>query len=146
MALRASRALVEATFKQFRDCGSGRNECQALWVGPIADPELVSQLVHPLHDASPVGFQLNGEWLTTFWLRLARERLCVRVQVHTHPGAAYHSATDDAFPIVHSPGFLSLVIPRFATGPVGLDGAYLTRIGRDGQWSQVAILDHLEIL
>jgi hypothetical protein len=41
---------------------------------------------------------------------------------------------------------LSLVIPRFATGPIGFDGAYLTRIGCDGQWSQVTIPDHLEIL
>lgn len=145
MALRATRALFQGTFEQFRSCGRGRNECQALWVGPVADPELVSHLVHPLHDASPVGFQLNAEWLTDFWLKMARERLCVRAQVHTHPGAAYHSATDDAFPIVHSPGFLSLVIPRFATGPVGFDGAYLTRIGDDGAWRQVAIEDHLEI-
>jgi hypothetical protein len=146
MPLRASRALFEDTFKQFRNCGCGRNECQALWVGPIADPELVSHLVHPVHDASPVGFQLEEQWLTAFWLRMAREALCVRVQVHTHPGSAYHSATDDAYPIVHSPGFLSLVIPRFATGPVGFDGAYLTRIGGNGEWGQVAIPDHLEIV
>lgn len=144
MAYRAPCSLLAETFAQLRACGCGRNECQALWVGPVADPEFLTELVHPVHDASPVGFQLDDAWLTEFWLKMARDRLAVRVQVHTHPGAAYHSATDDAYPIVHSPGFLSLVIPRFATGPVGFEGAYLTRIDDDGQWRQVAIPNHLE--
>lgn len=145
MACRISRGLLERTFEQLRACGSGRNECQALWVGPVAHPEQLSRLVHPLHDASPVGFQLDEDWLTGFWLEMAREGLSVRVQIHTHPGAAYHSATDDAFPIVHWPGFLSLVIPAFAMGHIGFDRAYLAQIGADGRWREVAIHDHLDI-
>ncbi len=35
-------------------------------------------------------------------------------QVHTHPGEAYHSETDDHQPIVTLVGGLSLVIPFFA--------------------------------
>ncbi len=145
MAYRIRRGLLESTFEQFRSCGCGRNECQALWVGPVADPQRISRLVHPVHDASPVGFQVDPEWLTQFWLDMAREQLSIRVQVHTHPGAAYHSATDDAFPIVHSPGFLSLVIPRFATGLVGFERAYLAQIDADGRWFEADIQRLLEI-
>jgi proteasome lid subunit RPN8/RPN11 len=145
MAFRIPHELLERTFGQLRACGCGRNECQALWVGPVAHPELISRLVHPAHSASPVGFQLDEAWLTSFWLDMAREGLSVRVQVHTHPGAAYHSATDDAFPMVHSPGFLSLVIPNFGLGPVGFERAFLAQIGDDGEWRQVAIDNHLEI-
>lgn len=36
-------------------------------------------------------------------------------QVHTHPGEAYHSITDDALPIVTIVGGLSVVIPDFAS-------------------------------
>lgn len=145
MAYRIRRGLLEQTFEQLRACGCSRNECQALWVGPVGHPDEISRLIHPEHDASPVGFQLKEAWLTRFWLDMARGGLSVRVQIHMHPGRAYHSATDDAFPIVHSPGFLSLVIPNFATGPVGFDWAFLAQIDDDGRWQEVAILDHLEI-
>lgn len=114
-------------------------------MAPVAGPGQISRVVHPEHEASPVGFQLDQTWLTRFWLDTARDGLSVRVQIHTHPGPAYHSATDDAFPIVHSPGFLSLVIPNFATGPVGFDRAFLAQIAEDGRWREVAIHDHLEI-
>lgn len=35
-------------------------------------------------------------------------------QVHTHPTSAYHSDTDDHYPLVTLVGALSLVIPNFA--------------------------------
>lgn len=41
-------------------------------------------------------------------------------QVHTHPTDAYHSSTDDHFPLVTLRGALSLVIPDFARA--GMDG------------------------
>jgi hypothetical protein len=68
------------------------------------------------------------------------------VQVHTHPGAAYHSTTDDAFPLIHSPGFLSLVIPRFAQGPIGFGDAFLAEIQPDGGWRAKSINDALELV
>lgn len=146
MPHRLSRALLEQTFAQFRHCGAGRRECQALWVGPWADPLLITEVVHPRHSASPVGFQLDSDWLSDFWTRLSVEELGIRIQCHTHPGTAYHSATDDAFPILHTPGFLSLVFPRFAQGPVGFDQAFLAQIVDTGRWREVAISDHLELV
>src|SRR5207244_7264289 len=35
-------------------------------------------------------------------------------QVHTHPTTAYHSSTDDHFPLVTLVGALSVVLPNFA--------------------------------
>lgn len=145
MVHRIPRGLLQQTFEQLRACGCGRNECQALWLGPVTQPSQISRLVHPKHDASPVGFQLDETWLTRFWLQMARDGLSVRIQIHTHPGRAYHSATDDAFPIIHSPGFLSLVIPNFAQGPIGFERAFLAQIASEGRWREVAIHDHLEI-
>lgn len=139
------RQLLDETFDRLRSCGGGRRECQALWVGPWSDPKRISRVVHPQHSASAVGFTLADNWLTAFWSSLAEAGEGVRVQVHTHPGAAYHSTTDDAFPILTVPGFLSLVIPRFALGPIGFEGAFLARLGEDGCWREVPIRDHLEI-
>lgn len=35
-------------------------------------------------------------------------------QLHTHAFEAFHSSIDDNYPISHKPGFISIVIPRFA--------------------------------
>ena len=145
MPVRLPRGIMDETFGSLRSCGAGRRECQALWVGPWSDPGVVTRVVHPAHSASAVGFQLDDAWLNHFWGELADRGEGIRVQVHTHPGAAYHSATDDAFPILSVPGFLSLVIPRFAQGPAGFDQAFLARLDDDGRWREVPIPEHLEV-
>jgi hypothetical protein len=91
------------------------------------------------------GFELDDAWLSGFWLRLAEENLGIRIQVHTHPGEAFHSPIDDEFPIIHTPGFLSLVIPDFALGPIGFERAYLTEIQADGRWQQVSINERVVV-
>jgi hypothetical protein len=110
---RLPRRILEETFAHFRGCGRGRRECQVLWVSPWDAPDTITKAVHPEHEAHIGGFVLDDRWLNNFWLTLAGENLGVRIQVHTHPGEAFHSPTDDAFPIIHTAGFLSLVIPIF---------------------------------
>jgi hypothetical protein len=102
--------------------------------------------VHPRHAAHRAGFVLDDHWLNEFWFTLARENLGIRIQVHTHPGEAFHSSTDDAYPTIHTAGFLSLVIPNFALGPVGFEDAYLTEITGDGGWQEVAIAKRLTLI
>jgi len=101
--------------------------------------------VHPRHEARGDGFQLDEAWLTKFWNELAETRSGIRAQVHTHPQRAFHSPTDDTWPIVHTAGFLSLVIPNFAMGPVSLEGSYLTMIEDNGNWNRVDPVTTLEI-
>ncbi len=138
-----ARRILEETFAHFRGCGRGRRECQVLLVSPWGAPEIISKVVHPGHESHVGGFELNDRWLNNFWFELARENLGVRIQAHTHPGKAFHSPTDDAFPIVHTTGFLSLVIPNFALGPIGFQDAYLAEIQKDGRWREVAIAERL---
>lgn len=134
---------MEETFRHFRECGCGRHECQALWLSVWSQPEIITKVVHPKHAAHSGGFVLDGDWLNDFWLELGETNMGIRVQVHTHPGKAFHSRTDDEFPIIHTPGFLSLVIPNFGLGPVGFQEAYLTEIQPDGHWKKVPIASRL---
>jgi hypothetical protein len=134
--LRIPRALFAETFSRLRVCGRGRAECQVLWIGPWADPTVVTEIVHPAHQADFDGFKLEDTWINGFWCQLAARQMGIRAQVHTHPGAAFHSPTDDAFPISHLPGFLSLVIPSFALGPVSLADSYLAELGPDGRFHE----------
>jgi hypothetical protein len=67
--------------------------------------------------------------LNQFWLDLVNRSVGIRVQVHTHPFEAFHSATDDGYPIVHSPGFLSLVAQRMP--PLLTDKEWYVRQAHD---------------
>lgn len=146
MRYRISKDLLAQTFAHFRECGVGRRECQVVWVSAWERPDVIRRVVHPRHRAHGGGFELDSAWVNEFWLELARTGEGIRIQVHTHPFAAFHSDIDDAYPIIHSTGFLSLVIPNFALGPVGFEGAYLTEIQPDGTWREVPITEHLEVI
>lgn len=130
------RPILEATFWSLRDCGLGKSECVAYWTGPASELT-VDGTEHPVHSKSPFGYEIDGNWLTEFCWQLARSRRSVRAQVHTHPGRAFHSETDNEWPIVSQAGFLSVVIPRFASGNVDLTDAWIGRLEPDGTWQQL---------
>ena len=48
---------------------------------------------------------------------------------------AFHSRTDDLWPIVHTPGFLSIVIPNFGV-TFSRPEIFACEIGDAGQWQQ----------
>lgn len=137
--------LLTETFAHFRACGQGRRECQVLWTGPWAQPDTITMAVHSAHRAHAGGFQVEEAWLNGFWVDLAARGDGVRVQVHTHPCDAFHSPTDDAYPTVQTPGFLSLVIPSFGMGPVSSEDAYLCEITESGGWRAVDIAARIAV-
>jgi hypothetical protein len=139
-----ARLLVE-TFRQFRSCGGGRRECQVLWTSPWASPGTISRIVHSAHRAHAGGFSVVDAWLNDFWTSLAKRGEGVRLQAHTHPLEAFHSATDDDFPIIQTAGFLSLVVPNFGMGRASLDDCYLCEMTASGGWRPVAIDDRITV-
>ena len=139
-AVRLASSALDETFRILRVCGRGECECAAYWIGP-SDADSVNGVEHPVHRRSPFGYDINDTWLTDFWKYLAESRQSVKAQVHTHPGEAFHSASDDRWPIVSQAGFLSIVIPDFARGNVSLTDAWIGRLQEDGSWGQVLVAD-----
>lgn len=139
-----SRMIAE-TFATLRSCGQFERECQLYWVGPWAEPRQLTHVVHPLHRSNWSGLAIDSDWITRFWSDLASRDLGVRVQVHTHPFEAFHSETDDRYPLLFDPGFLSLVIPNFAAGPIGFADSYLAEVQPDGSWREVQITERFEV-
>jgi hypothetical protein len=133
------------SFEHLRGCGGGHEECVVLWVGPNDRDGYVDEVVVPRHTASAVHYDIDPAWIGEFWLDLAARKRTVRCQVHTHPGRAYHSSRDDALALVHTPGYLSLVLPRFATGPIGLDESFLAVRGDNGGWSTLDPSEAIEV-
>lgn len=133
-ALRLPWPVLNASFRQFRDCGAGRAECVVYWCASLDQPDVLTRAVHPVHRAGPGWYEVDSAWVTSFFLDLRCARETARAQVHTHPRQADHSRTDDRFALVPAAGFLSLVIPRFALGPAGFADAALVRMRPDGTW------------
>jgi hypothetical protein len=135
--LRLPSDIVHRTFHTLRECGRGECECAVYWTGPAAG-DVVDGYEHPIHRRSPFGYEVEDNWLTQFWKQLAASKRSVKVQVHTHPGEAFHSATDDQWPIVSQEGFVSIVIPDFAAGEPSLDRAWIGSLQADGKWRHLA--------
>jgi hypothetical protein len=135
--LHLSEGILPATFRTLRDCGLNKYECVAYWTGPVEGAS-VDGVEHPIHARSPFCYEIESEWLTEFWKQLALSGRRIKAQVHTHPGRAFHSKTDDDWPIVSQSGFLSIVIPFFAAGEESLDNAWIGRLQSDGNWRQIA--------
>jgi len=131
------------TFEQLRQCGAGRRECVAFWLGPAQTPGVITRVVHPEHVATPWYYRVDDAWLTRFWLALAESHESVRMQVHTHRGRAGHSPTDDAGALVYQEGFLSLVLPRFAMQDDCRDRAFLAELDASGQWREVPVRERI---
>lgn len=118
-------SIIEETNAQLRSAGSKECECFVLWSGirydytfHIRTLHVPKQTAYHLEDGLCV--RVDGAELhrLNVWLFNNSEELAV--QVHSHPTDAYHSNTDDTYPIVTVLGGLSLVVPDFAK--VGLRG------------------------
>lgn len=136
MTLTVSKDLLREALAHLRGCGVGRSECVCWMTGPLATPGVIDEVLHPEHNASAVEYEIEQGWLNDTFIALARGGLELRAQIHSHPTAAYHSATDDAFPAVAIPGFLSIVVPNFARRN-DLKGAHIVELWGDGSWRTV---------
>ncbi len=144
--MKLRREVLEQAFEHLRRCGRGVRECIVYLTGPVDAPTKIDGMIHPEHAASAGGYDVDTDAIGELSTLLLASRRSVRLQMHTHPGTAYHSSRDDAYALVGMPGFLSLVIPDFALGPIGLDGAFLAERTRDGGWMPVVPGDRLEIV
>jgi hypothetical protein len=135
--LRLANDIVSTTFRWLRDCGRGKCECVVYWTGPVGE-DVVDRVEHPIHEHSVFGYEVEDNWLTEVWRQLVAAKRTIKAQIHSHPREAFHSPTDDQWPIVSQPGFLSIVIPDFGTGEPSLNRAWVGRLRADGKWQRLA--------
>ena len=133
--------IADGTDAQLREAGSIGTERFVLWSGTV---EQSAFFVRTMHVPRQTAYQLpdglcvrvEGDELhrLNVWLFENQQRLAV--QVHAHPTDAYHSETDDTYPIVTTRGGLSLVVPDFCR--YGIRGARtaLYRLGISA-WEEV---------
>jgi len=142
--------LCDATDRHLREAGLDGNERFILWSGVIREDRL---LVRTSHSPKQFAYRLAGGLCVrveadelhrlNVWLYENAERLAV--QVHSHPTEAFHSDTDDDYPMMTTLGGLSLVVPDFARYGVRGPETALYRLSSTG-WNELAPADARRVL
>jgi len=134
--------VVEEADAQLRAAGRARSECFVLWSGVqehdtfhVRTGHVPRQTAYRFSDGLCVRVEGDELHRLNVWLFEHGEQLAV--QVHSHPTEAYHSDTDDTYPIVTVRGCLSLVVSDFGCAGLRGDGVACYRLGHSG-WDELS--------
>jgi hypothetical protein len=134
--------VLHRTIHFLRDVGRSGSEGFVLWGGKIEKDttlHFTNALVPEQQSFStPDGLLVTvpGDALFAVNKLLHERGEILAGQVHTHPSSAYHSQTDDHYPMVTLLGALSVVIPDFArNAPADIQAWAWYRLKEYGRWS-----------
>jgi Prokaryotic homologs of the JAB domain len=134
---------VEEAHSHLRRVGHEGYEGFALWAGESeGDTFLVRANIIPeqrgLRSDLGVCVVVGGDELHRINVWLYEHGLTLIAQLHSHPDEAYHSETDDTYPIATTTGSLSLVIPDFARDPFSLANCAVYRLLPPSGWVELS--------
>lgn len=122
VGIEVPRSAVEEAIAHLREVGASGYEGFSLWAGKVQGQLFrVEQNIVPIQygQRSPDGVcvRVGPEELHRVNVWLYQNGMVLIAQLHSHPTEAYHSDTDDAFPIATTVGSFSIVVPNYARGP-----------------------------
>ncbi len=130
--------VLSDTLDVLRAGGRLGHERVALWLAPASAAAVrISEVYEPEQETARHYFHLPPASLKALMSRLRAGRMKVAAQIHTHPGAAFHSEADARWAIVRHVGALSLVLPRFAettTPATFMDDVKTYELSEGGEW------------
>jgi hypothetical protein len=111
-------AVVADTERSLRHAGARSRELFVVWTGVLDGSSFNVRVGHVPPQTSyrtrdGLLVRVDGDALHQLNIWLYEHQQLLGAQVHAHPDRAYHSDTDDTFPIVTTLGGLSLVVPDF---------------------------------
>jgi hypothetical protein len=137
---RVPTRVVRETEKNLRTAGRSGMECFVLWSGVISGSEFLIRTAHVprqtsyrLESGLMVRVEGNALHKLNAWLYKNKELLAV--QVHAHPTEAFHSSTDDAYPIVTMVGSISIVAADFCRDGLFSDSTAIYKLD-DKTWRE----------
>ena len=137
--VRVPRSVVEEANSHLRKVGQLGLEGFSLWAGKHRGERfLVESNIVPVQEghrsSSGVYVSVGSRELHRINVWLFENSMTLIAQLHSHPTEAYHSDTDDAFPIATTVGSLSIVIPDYAREPFSLIRSAVYRLIPDHGW------------
>lgn len=149
--------LAEESQELLRESGKHEFEALVLWgarprtcEAGVFDVELVLMpRQYAMQTDDGVAVMVDGDALFDMNVAINERGLRLLAQVHSHPGDAYHSQTDDRYSVVTACGGLSLVVPDFARGAFSLERCAVYQLQEGGEWvelgyRQAASLIHID--
>jgi hypothetical protein len=135
-------AIAEETQRSLRAAGLVGNEGLVVWSG-VQDGSMFHILTatvprqRGIRTAEGVCVVVDGDALHQLNVDTFKRGERLFAQVHSHPGRAYHSAMDDQYAVITSPGGLSLVVPDFAVRPFRVAECAVYQLARGGRWREI---------
>jgi hypothetical protein len=135
------RQVVGQTWSALRGFGVRGFEGFVLWLGNVATSVATIEFAFvptqsSIQGEEGVGYFVTSDTLFQLNRELHRSGLRLIAQIHSHPAAAYHSTTDDAYAVVTAEGGFSIVVPNFAAQEPDLRKCAIYRL-RNGRWKQL---------
>lgn len=134
---------INEAYSFLKEVGDKSFEAVALFAGNTeGNTALIKKVICPLQEGSRskqgLLYTVEGEELHRINVWLYKNKLKLIAQIHSHPNEAFHSETDDKFPIVCTFGGLSIVVPDFAQAPINyLDWMYY-RLLPESNWKELS--------
>ena len=110
---------------------SGTRDVDTFTVSKVHAPEQTSYKLD-----TGLCVRIDGSELHRLNVWLYEARQIIGVQIHSHPADAYHSYTDDTYPIATLEGSLSIVLPFFGRDGWGSSDIATYRLER-GHWRKL---------
>ncbi|KJS13230.1 MAG: hypothetical protein VR67_05510 [Peptococcaceae bacterium BRH_c8a] len=132
---------ISQTIEWLKIAGLVRCEALVLWAGEFASSEvfMVSTAIYPeqtpIRSPNGIGYVVDSEELfkVNKWL-YENDRILI-AQIHSHPTHAFHSDTDNKYPLVTATGQFSIVVPFFAQDPnLDIFSCAFFRLSNWGTW------------
>lgn len=144
--------IVQSTLETLKAAGERGGEAFVVWGGGVEGEVLqVAVAIAPRQQArtTATGLLVGVDGASLFALNreLYTAGQLLGAQVHSHPTDAFHSDTDDHFPLATLSGALSVVVPDFASrGLRSLpDWAFYRLVGQD-KWRPLSRIETVEIV
>jgi len=134
---------IKKAYELMRCAGENRVEGVALFAGYEKDSEFyISQTIIPKQTVYRLElgllYAVDADELHRINVWLYKNNLCIIAQIHSHPNEAYHSETDNAYPIVATKGGISIVVPRFAKDPIDIKNWAVYRLSSENCWAELS--------
>lgn len=132
---------LENSYNHFRASGENGLEGFVLWIGSFTDNQVfrVSDAIIPYQISVQSEYGLSvtipSDELHRINKFLYKKSLRLVAQVHSHPEEAYHSPTDNMYPVATQEGSFSIVIPNFGKGTFSDDKYAVYRL-LQGKWKR----------
>lgn len=124
------------TQRLLRERGDVGEEGFVVWVGELASVGLVCDVWPVSAEGDGAHAFVSFDDVLALGERVHARGWFILAQIHSHPFRAFHSSIDDAHPVSHQEGFLSIVVPNFASG-VPLKGWSVNEHTGSGRWREL---------